>query len=68
MTDRHIGYIVTLESSLREDDAEYIKNAILMIRGVADVEPKVEDFSDVMARAAVRTEFIKKLGTVLHGV
>jgi hypothetical protein len=39
MTDRHAGYIVTLDRDIREDDAEEIVNALGMVRGVVSVEP-----------------------------
>ena len=42
MTDRHAGYIVTLERDMREDDAEEsVLIALRMIRGVASVDPIV---------------------------
>lgn len=41
MTDRHSGYIVTLAEDIREDDAEYILNALRMVKGVASVKPLV---------------------------
>ena len=34
MTDRHCGYIITLENDIREDDAEATINALRMIKGV----------------------------------
>jgi len=39
MTDRHVGYIVTLDKDIRGDDAEAIINALGMIRGVIAIEP-----------------------------
>ena len=40
MTDRVSGFIVTLGADLRaDDDAEEVRKAIRMIRGVIDVEP-----------------------------
>jgi hypothetical protein len=41
MTDRHAGYLVTLASDLREDDAEATMNALFQIKGVIDVRPVV---------------------------
>lgn len=38
MTKRHAGYVVVLESDIREDDAEEIMNAIRLIRGVVAVQ------------------------------
>ena len=39
MTDRHAGYIVTLDRDIREDDAESTIAALRQIRGVLSVEP-----------------------------
>lgn len=43
MTDRHAGYVITLEEDVREDDAAAIKTALSMIKGVLSVEPVVSD-------------------------
>lgn len=42
MTDRHVGYIVTLDESLREDDDAALE-ALRMIRGVASVRPLIDN-------------------------
>lgn len=39
MTDKHAGYIVTLDQDIREDDGEAIINALRMVRGVVSVQP-----------------------------
>lgn len=39
MTDRHAGFLVTLDRDIREDDAEAIAAALRMVRGVAKVTP-----------------------------
>lgn len=61
MTDREVGYIVTLEKSMREDDTEDIKTAILMIKGVISIEPVVEDINLHIAKTTARYELGKKL-------
>jgi hypothetical protein len=61
MADRHSGYIITLSGSVREDDSEAILNAIRMIKGVAAVQPIVDDITGMMARAQVRSEVRDKL-------
>jgi hypothetical protein len=43
MTDRHTGYLVTLETDIREDDAQRIIEALLMVRGVLGVESVTSD-------------------------
>jgi hypothetical protein len=49
MTDRLIAFTVTLQRPTREDDAESIKDAISMIKGVAKVVPVVADAAAYMA-------------------
>jgi len=61
MTDRYKGLTVSLEKDTREDDAEYILNAIRMIRGVASVEGNVSTPEDHMNRQQVRAEIRDKL-------
>ena len=43
MTDRHAGYVVTLTSDIREDDAESTLNALRHIKGVVAVEPIIAE-------------------------
>jgi hypothetical protein len=62
MTKRHSGYIVVLETDVREDDAQEIMAAIRMIKGVVAVQPVVSDphleivenRRDIAWRAAIR--------------
>lgn len=56
MTDRHGGYIVTLEEGIREDDAEGTLSAIRQIRRVIKVEPIVETIETHIAQARARQE------------
>lgn len=67
MTDRHSGYIVTLKHDIREDDAEQIRNALRMVKGVLSVRPllgggTVESF---IARQRVQNEVTQKLLSML---
>jgi len=65
MTDRHHGYIVTLDHELRADDSEAIIQAIRMIKGVVDVAPVVADHETYMCEARVRQELGQKLFEIL---
>ncbi len=49
MTDRHSGYVVVLAEDARSDDAEYILNAIRMVKGVKSVVPVVSGHERVIA-------------------
>jgi hypothetical protein len=51
MTDRHSGYVVTLEKDIREDDAESIINAIRMIKGVSSVAPVIASHEEMIFTA-----------------
>lgn len=66
MTDRIKGFVVTLESDIREDDAESIKNAIRALRGVIGVEGSVVGMDDLMNRTRIRLELAGKLWKVLE--
>ena len=67
MIDRHVGYIVTLEQAVREDDAERgILNAIRMVKGVASVEPVIDSPATQIAEARARNQLIDKLWRVLR--
>ena len=39
MTDRYKGFLITLDKEIRDDDSEYIINALKMIKGVHSVKP-----------------------------
>ena len=56
MTDRHSGYVITLDRDIREDDAEATLTALRMTRGVASVKPIVADLSEMMARERVKSD------------
>lgn len=56
MTDRVKGFTVTLEKDYREDDVEFIQNAISAIRGVAHVEQNIVTHEDHMNRERIKAE------------
>lgn len=56
MTDRIKGLTVSLEKDIREDDVQPIVDAIIMIRGIADVKLHVTNPDDYMARKQVKEE------------
>ena len=65
MTDRHWGYVVTLEREIREDDAEETINALRMIKGVLKVEPVVGSPMDYITVARARAAIATKLWEAL---
>ena len=61
MTDRHAGYIVTLEDDVREDDAESILTALRMVRGVINVQPIIADSMLAIARSRAEHELKNRI-------
>jgi hypothetical protein len=61
MTTRLKAFVVTLNADIREDDAESIRTALLMVKHVASVEPLSANLEDHTARMRVRAELAKKL-------
>jgi len=66
MSDRIISYTVTLDGAYKDEDAEYIKNAISMIKGVASVEPLIEDASTHFAVMQARRDLGNKIMDVIY--
>jgi hypothetical protein len=68
MTDRHMGYIVSLGEDVREDDAEAIINALRMVKGVLAVEPVVADSMAHVVRMRVEDEVRGKLIDLVRSI
>ncbi len=68
MTDRHAGYLVTLDRSIREDDAEAVLNALRMTRGVLTVTPIIDNLDIQMAYEKARMELGARLLTFYREV
>jgi len=66
MTDRIHSINVVLEENTRVDDAEYILNAIRMIKGVIAADGNVADFESHMAESRARIDLHEKLFAVLR--
>lgn len=54
MSDRVGGFTVTLKEDLREDDAEFVAQAIRQLRGVAEVAMIVSDSQAYVVRVQER--------------
>lgn len=65
MTDRFYSLTVVLEKDIREDDAESIIKAILMIKKVLSVKGNVSNPATYTAETRARHELISKLFNVL---
>jgi len=66
MTDRYHSIAVVLAKDIREDDAEYILNAIRMIKGVLSVKPHISNLDTHMAEDRAKKEYADKLWHVLY--
>ena len=61
MTDRLKGLTVALTHDVRDDDAQCIIDAILMIKGVANVTTQIADSGDWINRQQIKHEITSKL-------
>jgi len=61
MTTRLKGVTVAFESDIHEDDAEWIINAIRMIKGVAGVAEIESSDDDYINREQIRREIRRKI-------
>ena len=66
MTDRIRHLTVTLARDMRDDDAERLIDAIIMIKGVASVRPHVVESGDYGARDAVSADLQRKLQALIR--
>lgn len=65
MTDRIIAYSVMLDKSVREDDAEAIQTALMMVKGVLTVVPITETAETDRAYMIAKRDISDKLWAVL---
>lgn len=66
MTDRHAGYVVTLASDIREDDAEAIIAALSMVKGVISVKPIIANLDQQIAQVRVDGQWRERLWALLR--
>lgn len=67
MTDRHAGFIVTLQNDMRDDDAKATINAILQIKNVISVEPIASDPMLQIAQRRAEQVIGGKVFAVVYG-
>lgn len=66
MTDRIAAFTVVLEKNMRDDDVEFIINAIKAIKHVLSVKPHVAKWELHVAEERVRSEIHEKLFAVIY--
>ena len=63
---RYAAYLVTLEGSEKDADAEErVLNALRMVRGVASVDPIEDSLELQLAKKQARNDLVKELWEVL---
>lgn len=67
MTDRIKGLTVTLVNDLRDDDAQPIIDAILLLKGVLEVTTHVADMEHHFAVGQAKALLRSKIHAVLWG-
>lgn len=71
MSEQLKGFTVTFEKDVCYDDAEDMRKAILMVKGVCHVSPMIVEHVDIMARekarGEVRTELWEAFKKILYG-
>jgi hypothetical protein len=65
MTDRFKALTVVLENEIREDDAQHLLNAIMMLKGVISVQGNVINPDHWIAQETAKLELRKKLWEAL---
>jgi len=68
MTNRFNSLTVVLDKDIRDDDAEYILNAMEMIKGVLSVKPKVSNIEDHVAYERAVRDLRQKIDEVLQPI
>ncbi len=66
MTDHYHSLTVVLEENIRDDNADALINAIMMLKGVCSVAGNVADVTSYMAEARAAQEYSKKILSVLY--
>ena len=61
MGDRIKGFYVSLEEDVKDEDFEYIKNAVLMIKGVLSIKENIRNADDYFNRSKIKNELWEKI-------
>lgn len=61
MTDRYNSVVVAFDRDIREDDAQALLSAILMLKGVIAVQPQVPDCQTFVVESRLRRELTNKI-------
>jgi len=61
MSDRHAGYVVTLDQDMPSEYAQKIIDAIQMLKGVVSVKPIIGNVELQLMRERVHSELKRKI-------
>jgi hypothetical protein len=65
VTDRHLGYVVTLDAALHAEDSAHLLDLIARMRGVYSVKPIVQDMGTQIAYERALRDLRAKIADVL---
>jgi hypothetical protein len=65
MTDRHLGYLVTLDAAAHAEDSAHLLALIARMRGVSSVKPVVQDMHSEIAYERALRDLRTKIAAVL---
>lgn len=66
MTDTFHSLTVVLDREVRDDDAEFIINAIKMIKGVTSVSGNITDCNHYVAKQMALLELRRQIESILY--
>lgn len=66
MSDRHNGFIIIFDTPIKDEDSEYVKSLLLMLKNVISVQPIVDDVPSMCIRSQERHKLKMKLYNVLN--
>ena len=65
MSDKHHGYVVTLDTPLHEEASSHVIDAIRLLKGVVSVKPIVGDPGLALAEERARADLRERLWRAL---
>lgn len=65
MSDRHLGYVVTLDATLKDEDSAHLLDLIGRMRGVTSIKSIVQDMGTEIAYERALRDLRGKIAAVL---
>jgi hypothetical protein len=67
MSDQIKGFVVTLKDNMKDEDAEHIRCAIMLLANVADVGPIKSELGDFVTCNRLRIEIAERVYEAIWG-